>query len=518
MTNLKSLKDLQENISTQLRIINDSHDNLVRTHNGEMIRGRKPGKKWTRKDYSRQSQNRPDFTNIKKAKQIIKTSQKKRNSIRRKLEDSQDSEYMEYINKNPSDLIDLMKNYDSELTKDKQVMNKNMDMTEISRRLLGLRTKKLETTQDINRDEFLAKNPSNLRVESDTLKEAKAVAKKVRMAGKVKIQDQTPIDASILNPAEDPTVDTNQGKVNVEINYQGKVTDVESPNEDQEVAATPQELRGSAPKANQSNIVNDGGARQDGGSENNNVSEKKGNSPLEAANETEPIDTFQDDIDAARGPNQASENTSEAQANTEDLLSDQIDDEVKKNQNNREFYGDDPTNNERNTPSDTQQSSEPIGEVPRKFNDSGERVSEPSGAGIFIDNPANDDIKLDENKKGPRLGIIIDAENFIKKYLSKMHSDAMGDNSSESCGCDDKGKPKNTAEHLAKSNCPILVKSGGLRHVRQQGTGQVIKGNSPTTGVGYIQDVKLRRDIRTGLSYTTNARVIHRYPTEFKIK
>ena len=75
-----------------------------------------------------------------------------------------------------------------------------------------------------------------------------------------------------------------------------------------------------------------------------------------------------------------------------------------------------------------------------------------------------------------------------------MHSDAMKDMDGGGCGCEDKGKPKHTAEHLGSSNCPILVKSGGLRHVKHLGTGQVIKAGDPTVGAGYIQDPKLRRD------------------------
>ena len=150
---MKSLFTHHNDVKEQVKIIEDSHDNLARTHNGDEVNGRKPGAKWTRKDYARQSQNYGDFNNIKKARTSIKKSQRLRNSQRRSLESSNDKEYMDYIS-SPEFDSSMMKNYDT--VKGTGVLRKGMDYPEIRRRLMSAgygNMKSLTQTEEVPRSE-----------------------------------------------------------------------------------------------------------------------------------------------------------------------------------------------------------------------------------------------------------------------------------------------------------------------------------------------------------------------------
>jgi hypothetical protein len=64
----------------------------------------------------------------------------------------------------------------------------------------------------------------------------------------------------------------------------------------------------------------------------------------------------------------------------------------------------------------------------------------------------------------------------------------------------------------------VLLKQGGTRHYMARGVGLPIKGFPPSMAAGYIDDPVLRNDDRTGYDWVRRARVIQRFPTEYKIK
>jgi hypothetical protein len=64
----------------------------------------------------------------------------------------------------------------------------------------------------------------------------------------------------------------------------------------------------------------------------------------------------------------------------------------------------------------------------------------------------------------------------------------------------------------------VLLKQGGTRHYMSRGVGTPIKGFPPSAAAGYIDDPVLRNDDRTGYDWIRRARVIQRFPSEYKIK
>ena len=64
----------------------------------------------------------------------------------------------------------------------------------------------------------------------------------------------------------------------------------------------------------------------------------------------------------------------------------------------------------------------------------------------------------------------------------------------------------------------VLLKQGGTRHYMARGVGLPIKGFPPSTAAGYIDDPVLRNDDRTGYDWIRRARVIQRFPNNYKIK